>query len=135
MDSYNFGFVLAGAFGIVWPRQKIDLNTRDMRLTFALGARRQNKNRKQPHTPTKHTHTQYTHQAHIKHIHNTHTTHTLPRSQSSKLGSPPFGFDLGFWLVFLLCTHSCERGEYRVIILLLFFSFFLFYFILFYIFP
>lgn len=76
MDSYNFGFVLARAFGIVWPRQKIDLNTRDMRLTFALGARRQNTNRKQPHTTTKHTvHTPSSHKAHTQDTHSRGVSH------------------------------------------------------------
>lgn len=125
MDSYNFGLVwfLPELLALFGQGKKIDLSTRDMRLTFALGARRQNKIESN-HTHQLHTHTQYTHQA-----------YTLPRSQSSELGSPPFGFGLGFWLVFC-CAHTLPwASEYRVIILLLFFSFFLFfsfYFILYF---
>lgn len=124
--QFWLGLVLARAFGIVWPRQKIDLNTRDMRLTFALGARRQNK-----------IESNHTHQLHTVHTKHTHQAYTLPRSQSSKLGSPPFGFWLGFLACFLLCTHtpvservSCDYFAFIFLIFLIFLI--LFYFILYF---
>lgn len=99
--QFWLGSVLARAFGIVWPRQKIDLNTRDMRLTFALGARRQNKNRKQPHTPSIYTHTQ-----------STHTKHTHSRGVSHQsLVRPLLVLAWVFGLFFVVHTHSRERAS------------------------
>lgn len=130
MDSYNFGLAwfLPELLALFGQGKKIDLNTRDMRLTFALGARRQNK------IESNHTHQLHTHK---HHTHTQHTnSHTLPRSQSSKLGSPPFGFWLGFLACFLLCTHtpvservSCDYFAFIFLIFLIFLI--LFYFIFF----
>lgn len=98
--QFWLGLVLARAFGIVWPRQKIDLNTRDMRLTFALGARRQNKNRKQPHTPTTHTHTVHTPSIHT------------PAESVIRAWFAPFWFLAWvFGLFFVVHTHSRERAS------------------------
>lgn len=122
--QFWLGLVLARAFGIVWPRQKIDLNTRDMRLTFALGARRQNKNRKQPHTPTTHTHTVHTPSIHT------------PAESVIKAWFAPFWFWLGFLACFLLCTHTpvSERVscDYFAFIFLIFLIFLILFYLIFF---
>lgn len=114
--QFWLGLVLARAFGIVWPRQKIDLNTRDMRLTFALGARRQNKIESN-HTHQLHTHTQCTHSRGVSH-------QSLVRPL------------LVFGLFFVVHTHSRERASI-VWLFCFYFSHFSYFshFILFYIFP
>lgn len=93
--QFWLGLVLARAFGIVWPRQKIDLNTRDMRLTFALGARRQNK-----------IESNHTHQLHTVHTHTTYKLAHTPAESVIKAWFAPFWFWLGFLACFLLCTHT-----------------------------
>lgn len=98
--QFWLGLVLARAFGIVWPRQKIDLNTRDMRLTFALGARRQNK-----------IESNHTHQLHT-HTHSTHTKHTHSRGVSHQsLVRPLLVLAWVFGLFFVVHTHSRERAS------------------------
>lgn len=100
--QFWLGLVLARAFGIVWPRQKIDLNTRDMRLTFALGARRQNK--------IESNHTHQLHTVHTKHTH-TSSAHT-PAESVIKAWFAPFWFLAWvFGLFFVVHTHSRERAS------------------------
>lgn len=123
--QFWLGLVLARAFGIVWPRQKIDLNTRDMRLTFALGARRQNK-----------IESNHTHQLHT-HTHSTHTKHTHSRGVSHQsLVRPLLALAWVFGLFFVVHTHSRERASI-VWLFCFYFSHFSYFshFILFYIFP